>query len=187
MRPLGLLALAGGGDPAQAPPELVAVLGEEGRFRLPNPGLSQFPAGTADGSLLAVSCGNDVALFDARTGTLLRVFLGHTARAATPAFSTDGQWLACGSWNGLVRVWEVGSGKERIVLRHRGRIESVAFSPDGQRLASGGWEDGKVKVWDLKDGKEAWSVDGRPAGCGFSVSAPTARSSLSAPRTRQPW
>jgi WD40 repeat protein len=159
--PPGQLALAGGGDPALAPVELVAVLGDEGRFRLPNPGVSHFPARTVEGSLLAVPCGNDVALFDARTGRLLRVFAGPIARACIPAFSKDGKWLACGSDDGLVRVWEVASGKERIVLRgHRGRIVYVAFSPDGQRLASSSQDDRPVKVWDLNDGKEAFPVVG---------------------------
>jgi WD40 repeat protein len=158
--PLGLLALAGGGDPSVAPSELVAVLGEEGQFRLPNPGLSEYPARTVDGSLLAISCGNDVALFDAHTGKLIRIFRGHTTRTFMPAFNLDGQWLACGSSDGYVRVWEVASGRERIVLRQPGLVKSVVFSPDGQRLASGDWASGTVKMWNWKDAGEASPVEG---------------------------
>src|SRR5262249_10209419 len=68
--PPHLLALAGGGDPDQAPPELVAVLGD-GRFVLPNGGIRDWMAHSPDGKLLAVPCGYDVALFDALTGALV--------------------------------------------------------------------------------------------------------------------
>ncbi len=39
---------------------------------------------------------------------------------------------------------------------HEGWVTSAQFSPDGARLVSGG-EDGAVKVWDARDGKELWS------------------------------
>jgi serine/threonine protein kinase len=59
--PPGLLALACGGDPEQAPPELVAVLGDD-RFRLPHDGLRYWMTHSPDGKLLAVPCGNDVGM-----------------------------------------------------------------------------------------------------------------------------
>jgi WD40 repeat protein/serine/threonine protein kinase len=171
--PLALRTLAGGGDPSLAPPELVAVLGEEGRFRLPNPGTSHFPARTADGSLLAVPCGNDVALFDVRSGRLLRVFRGLTAQACIPAFSRDGKWLACGSGDGVVRVWDVASGEGQVVLRgHQGYVANVAFSPDGHRLASAGWSDSQVKVWSWRAGKEAFPVEEHSNGVEFLCFSP---------------
>ncbi|WP_373525838.1 WD40 repeat domain-containing protein [Nostoc sp.] len=40
---------------------------------------------------------------------------------------------------------------------HNDQINSVAFSPDGQTLASGS-QDGSVKLWDVKSGKELLTV-----------------------------
>ncbi|KAH7035281.1 eukaryotic ribosome biogenesis protein [Microdochium trichocladiopsis] len=40
---------------------------------------------------------------------------------------------------------------------HEGRVRSVAVDPTGEWLASGG-DDGTVRVWGLRDGKQQWSV-----------------------------
>jgi serine/threonine protein kinase len=84
-----LLALAGGGDPDQAPPELVAMLGD-GRFRLPKAGLNAYMAQDREGKFLAVPNADSVALFDSRTGELVRTLAG-TGRMFAVAFSPDGK------------------------------------------------------------------------------------------------
>lgn len=40
---------------------------------------------------------------------------------------------------------------------HEGRVRSVAVDPTGEWLASGG-DDGTVRVWGLRDGKQQWQV-----------------------------
>src|SRR5262249_10573642 len=105
-----LLAQAGGGDPDQAPPELVARLGD-GRFVLPHGGERCWMTHSANGKLLAVPCGNDVVLFDAHTGVLMRTLRGHTSRVLCVAFSADGQRLASGGTDQTVRVWNVQTGE----------------------------------------------------------------------------
>src|SRR5262249_10795913 len=62
-----LLTLAGGGDPAQAPRELAAVLGD-GRFLLPRVGSTSWMDQSPDGKVLAVPLVEDVVLFEAPTG-----------------------------------------------------------------------------------------------------------------------
>ncbi|KAJ1331488.1 ribosome biogenesis protein ERB1 [Microdochium nivale] len=42
-------------------------------------------------------------------------------------------------------------------IGHEGRVRSVAVDPTGEWLASGG-DDGTVRVWGLRDGKQQWSV-----------------------------
>ena len=64
--PRAALGWPGGGDPDQAPPELVAILGD-GRFRIQGGGLG-FPAISPDGRVLAAANGPVIRLFDASTG-----------------------------------------------------------------------------------------------------------------------
>jgi WD40 repeat protein/serine/threonine protein kinase len=45
---------------------------------------------------------------------------------------------------------------------HGGLVRSVVFSPDGKRLATGS-EDGKVRVWDLANGREPLVLTGHAA------------------------
>src|SRR5262249_9617418 len=73
--PAALLAWAGRGAPAEAPAELLGVLGDP-RLRVPDD--PHFQAVSHDGKLLAVGSGNDILLFDAATGSYLRNFVGHT-------------------------------------------------------------------------------------------------------------
>ena len=157
-----LLALAGGGDPAQAPPELVAVLGD-GRFVLPGEGLTSWMAQSPDGKLLAVPRGSNVVLFDAGTGAVVRTLVGHAVRAYGAAFSPDGTRLASGSTfhgDGAITVWDVQSGRVVHVLKgHTGDVWRTAFSGDGKRLVSGS-ADKTARVWDAEKGVELFTLPG---------------------------
>src|SRR5262249_43787377 len=88
--------------PPDAPPELLAVLGDPVRFPLPAQAIPQqqtthWMAQTGDGRLLAVPCWNTILVFEARTGRLLRTLTGHPRETYRPAFSPDGKRLASGS------------------------------------------------------------------------------------------
>ena len=150
-----LLALAGNGNPAQAPPELVAVLSDD-RFRLPQDGLVGRMEESPDGNLLAVACGNTAVLFDARSGEYRKTLRGLVGRVFPVAVSPDGKSVAAGCRPGdnRVMVWDVASGQETAILSgHTAPVWTVLFSRDGKRLYSGG-EDKLVRVWDLVAKKE---------------------------------
>jgi hypothetical protein len=147
--PPAALARAGGGDPGQAPRELVAVLGD-GRLRRLSQGA--FPAFNPAGTVLAVPSGNDVMLFDAVTGQYRRTLTGHTGEVYCFAFSPDGRLLASAAWDHTVRLWDLASGQTRHVLAgHRDQVYGVAFAPDGTALASTG-PDGTVRLWKVATG-----------------------------------
>lgn len=99
--PAAALAWYGLGDPAQAPAELVGVLGDT-RFRVTE--VTSFAAWSPDGKRLALPSGNDVFLFDAATGQFQRRFTGHQGRVEYAAFSPDGQDLATASWDGVAKL-----------------------------------------------------------------------------------
>ena len=163
--PRGLLALAGRGNPAQAPTELVAMLGADG-FHLPEPGLVARMEESPDGSLLAVACGNAVVLFDARTGQYRKSLTGLVGRVFPVAFSPDGKSVAasCRPGDSRVKVWDVESGQETATFTmHSGLVWNVLFSHDGKRLYSTGQND-LVRVWDLASKEELPPFEGETWG-----------------------
>ena len=165
--PPTMLALAGGGDAAQAPSELAAVLGG-GPFFFPWSGQTAWIDQTADGQLLAVPLDEDVVLFEAATGTYLRTLKGPGGRVFFVTFSRDSQLLAAATRNegpgGAVRVWNVGDDRVLFTNPLPGKKISCAavFSADGKCLFTE--DDGQVHVWEARSGKHVHSVDLRPNG-----------------------
>jgi WD40 repeat protein len=137
--------------PGDAPPELLAVLGDPVRFPLPAAQAgSHWMAQTDDGRLLAVPYGVIILLYDAQTGVLLRTLTGHTHEAYRPAFSPDGKRLAAGSYDPILRVWDVATGREELRLTdHTQPVWSVAFDREGKHLVSAD-AGGTVKVRDAE-------------------------------------
>src|SRR5215469_15368000 len=110
-----------------------------------------------DGSLVASGGGR---LYDARTGTLLRVF-GDSWDENGPggkgiAFSPDGRTLAAAGFHKdkLVGIFDVQTGKrlQSLAGHTEWEIDALAFSPDGKLLASSG-VDKQILVWELASGK----------------------------------
>ena len=68
------------------------------------------------------------------------------------AANRSGEWLALGvPQHGQLLVWEWRS--ESYILKQQGhtiRANALAYSPNGQTLATGG-EDGKVKLWNVRN------------------------------------
>jgi WD40 repeat protein len=153
------------GEGKEAPPELMGLLGA-GPFRLPSPGATHWPAQTADGRLLALSCGKTVVLYDTQTGGVVRTLTGHTERAFISGFSSDGKRVACGSINGFIKVWDVASGKEEPSCEDAGNhVYTTLFSRDGKQLVSAGSQ-GVVKVWDATTGQEVKTLGKHGSGVG---------------------
>jgi WD40 repeat protein/tRNA A-37 threonylcarbamoyl transferase component Bud32 len=174
-----LLAVADGGNPVQAPPDLVAVLGD-GRFVFPHGGLAALMDVSPDGKILAVPRGNTVVLFDTETGQHLRTLTGYADRVYTVAFSPDGKELAVGldsSRDTTVKLWDVATGQVTGSLPgHAGNVVYVTYNKDGTRIATSGG-DNRVKVWDTRTRTAildvapaaesvAFSPDGKLLACG---------------------
>jgi serine/threonine-protein kinase len=136
--------------PQDAPPELLALLGDVPRFRLTGDWACHWMAQTRDGRLLGVPHGCNIELFEAQTGKLLRTLTGHTTRAYRPDFSPDGKRLASGEDANILCVWDVATGQVELTLKEpKAPIWCVAYDPGGKRLVSGD-ASGTVHVWDAE-------------------------------------
>jgi WD40 repeat protein/tRNA A-37 threonylcarbamoyl transferase component Bud32 len=173
-----LLALAGGGNPAQAPPALAAVLGD-GRFLLPRVGQTAWMEQSPDGKLLAVPLDEDVALFEVSTGTYLRTLKGPGGRVFQVAFSRDSQLLAAGTrletGGGSVRVWDLAADRVLFTNPQPGPTVAcaAAFSGDGQHLFTEG--NGRVRVWESRTGARVQELEVHPQGVGPMCVSPDGR------------
>jgi WD40 repeat protein len=145
--------------------EIVAVLGES-RFRLPKAALNSWLTQDRDGKFLAASNGDTVAVFDAKSGQLIRTLIG-TDRIYNVAISPDGEHLAAGNWQGewdkvrssTIQVWNLQTG--RAVARFTsgvGWTYGLAFSPDGKHLLNSG--NTGVEVREFAGGKRLHSLAG---------------------------
>jgi serine/threonine protein kinase len=188
--PPRLLALAGGGDPAQAPPELAAVLGD-GRFLLPRTDSSNWMDQSPDGKVLAVPFYEDVALFAAQTGDYLRTLKGPGGRVVFVSFNHDGQLLAATTWyeggRGAVRVWDLHVGQELYTNPvPDSRVSgATAFSPDGKGVITEGWK--RLHVWEARTGKVIQTLDGLAGGRRPCAGTPATSGAWRSPRRPRYW
>ena len=106
-----------------------------------------------DGQYIAVGSGDQqIRVYEVKSGRLVRLFAGHTARIMSLCWSPDGRWIASGSFrpDNVVRLWNFESSSPGPVLwGHGGSVLSIAWSPDGKLLASGS-NDRTVRLWDAQ-------------------------------------
>jgi len=112
-----------------------------------------------DGRWIASGSFQEVVLWDAQTGVLVKRLTGFAERVVALSFSPDGKLLATGGGapteDGEIKVFEVPEGNlvKDIKNGHSDQVFGVAFSPDGTLLATCA-ADKFVKVWRM--GPNPW-------------------------------
>ena len=149
--PSAELAVAGGGKVADAPAELVAVLGES---RLMHWASVRGVTVNADSTTVAtITWRGTVKLWDTATGYLQRTLLRKTSFRKCIRYSPEGTLLAVGG-DGGVRLLDAKTGEHKWTHKepHWLGVTAVAFSQNGKLIAAG-TGDGKATVREATTGK----------------------------------
>ncbi len=120
-----------------------------------------------------------VKIFSTKDGKQTGLIKKHTEWVTAIAYSPDGKYLATADRNGGVEVWEAGAEPKpfNTLAGHKVACTALAFMPGVLASAS---EDGKIALWNVKEGTEirSWAAhaggtlwvdftpDGRIVSCG---------------------
>ncbi len=147
--------------------ELVDVAAGTTRTTIGGPGSRSVTsiAFSPDGALLVSGGpGNVVALWDAKSGALLRKLLGHSEGVTSVGFSPDGNKVISADFGGMVRLFDVATGAPGLafVPLKAGLVTMRAlFSPDGAQIATaGGDKRGIVGLFSAADGSRLRLLQG---------------------------
>jgi hypothetical protein len=114
-----------------------------------------------DGKYIAAGYStNEVRIWDAKAGTLVKTLTGHKDIVWSVAFSPDGKTLVSGSADKTIKCWDVAAGKElRTLTGHTSTVSFVVYSTDGVYIASGS-ADKTIKFWDAANGRLLQTLTG---------------------------
>lgn len=114
-----------------------------------------------DGKYIAAGYDNTlVRLWNAKTGSLIKTFEGHTKVVWSVAFSPDGKYLISGSADKTIKQWNVETGELiRTFIGHENTVSFVTYDTGGGYIASGS-ADGTIKFWDPEKGNEVQTLKG---------------------------
>ncbi|MCX6368104.1 MAG: hypothetical protein NTX57_15580 [Armatimonadetes bacterium] len=128
-------------------------------YRTPVPVLAL--AFVPGGKQIAVGGYNEVTLWDAETGKLVRRIGGLPQRIQSLQVSKDGKSLLVGGGipgeYGEVALVELATGKRRVLDTFGDLVLTARFNTDETKVAAGGAE-ASVRCYDIKNGERLWSM-----------------------------
>ena len=104
-----------------------------------------------------------VKIYSTKDGRQTGVIKKHTEWVTAIAYSPDGKFLATADRNGGVEVWESGADPKpfNTLAGHKVACTALAFMPGVLASAS---EDGKIVLWNVKEGTEIRNWAAHPGG-----------------------
>jgi WD40 repeat protein len=129
---------------------------------------------SADQQFVALGGPNKlVKIYATKDGKLVTSIKKHTDWVTAIAYSPEGKFLATADRNGGIQVWEGSTGKEfNILPGHKVMVTGLAFMTGVLASSS---EDGKISLWDVKEGKEIRSWNAHAGGAAWVDFTPDGR------------
>ena len=140
-----------------------------------------------DKTTVAAGRGNQIHLFDAKTGDFKKSLIdpelktsdgkpaansAHVSLIESMAYSPDGKTLATGSFQ-EVTLWDMDKGTPKLRIGgFADRVVAIAYAPDGKLFATGGGaptEDGEIRIYGA-DGKLVTEIKNGHSDTVFGVS-----------------
>ena len=100
------------------------------------------------------------------TGSLLRVFFGHTWKVTSVAITADGLTALSGSRDGKAILWDTATGRSLRVFKgeNGSEITSVSLSSDGRQVLVGFEDEKDARLFDVRTGALLKTFRGHSAG-----------------------
>ncbi|MEX1251893.1 MAG: TIR domain-containing protein, partial [Hyphomonas sp.] len=104
-------------------------------------------------------------VWDATTGALIALLIGHQGRVSAADFSGDGASLVTASHDATAIVWDMTTFVARVQLKgHQQPLQTARFSDDGNKVLTSS-RDGTARLWDAVSGdvRQQFGEPGEPA------------------------
>ncbi|CAN5426184.1 hypothetical protein BH09BAC5_BH09BAC5_02380 [soil metagenome] len=119
-----------------------------------------------DGKKIVTACSNKIAIiWDANTGSRLKILKGHKVGLNSAFFSPDGNKIVTTSGlddansysverqlDNTAKIWDANSGVLLLTIKgHSSGVVSAQFSPNSKTIVTISW-DKTIKIWDANSG-----------------------------------
>jgi WD40 repeat protein len=132
--------------------------------------------------VLTNSLDGTARIWDAATGTAMRVLAMGGGKVLGARYSVDGRLITTGSEDGTVRIWDAASG--RVVISFSGHTRWVMTtdeSTDGTRMITASF-DKTARIWNAATGEELVVLQGHEGAVVTALFSPDGRHAATASR-----